>query len=332
MKLFLRHLSVLTLTVAMLAACVNTSPPVKVEGMPVKASITPGETITVHGNENIYAVARERNVSMRETIVLNNLQPPYLLKPGQELVLPARPGEKAGTVAPPPDAAPNGDIERQSLAPIQASPLPPVAGSPSSASGPITPATVAAIGAAKPGAVSLPPPAAPAVPIPATDTVLNAPVSPPKPVVATTVAPAAAALVPAAPVIAAPATTTSLVWPVQGPVISGYGPKPGGLNNDGVNIAAPKGAPVAAAGNGIVVYAGNEMKGFGNLILVRHQSGLVTAYAHLDRMLVAKDATVAQGDMIGTVGKTGDVPSPQLHFEVRRDGKPIDPTSLVKTP
>jgi murein DD-endopeptidase MepM/ murein hydrolase activator NlpD len=119
-------------------------------------------------------------------------------------------------------------------------------------------------------------------------------------------------------------------WPVQGPVLSTFGPKGQGLNNDGVNIGAPKGAPVVAAANGIVVYAGNEMKGFGNLVLIRHTGGWVTAYAHLDRTLVNKDAVVAQGDMIGTVGKTGNVPSPQLHFETRLEGKPVDPATVIK--
>ena len=73
------------------------------------------------------------------------------------------------------------------------------------------------------------------------------------------------------------------------------------------------------------------MKGFGNLILIRHEKGWVTAYAHLDRTLVAKDTVVAQGDMIGTVGKTGNVPSPQLHFETRHEGKPVDPRGLIKS-
>ena len=86
-----------------------------------------------------------------------------------------------------------------------------------------------------------------------------------------------------------------------------------------------------AAASGVVVYAGNEMKGFGNLVLIRHEGGWVTAYAYLDRVLVAKDATVAQGDMIGTVGKTGNVSSPQLHFETRHAGKPVDPSGVIKS-
>jgi murein DD-endopeptidase MepM/ murein hydrolase activator NlpD len=117
---------------------------------------------------------------------------------------------------------------------------------------------------------------------------------------------------------------------VQGPKLSGFGPKGQGVNNDGVNIGAPKGSPVVAAANGIVVYAGDDMKGFGNLVLIRHEGGWVTAYTYLDRVLVAKDAVVAQGDMIGTVGKSGNISSPQLHFETRHDGKAVDPDGVIK--
>ncbi len=102
------------------------------------------------------------------------------------------------------------------------------------------------------------------------------------------------------------------------------------MNNDGVNIGAPKGASVVAAAAGTVVYAGNDMKGFGNLVLIKHPGETVTAYAHLDRLLVKRDMVVAQGDTIGTVGRTGNVASPQLHFEVRQDGKPVDPSQVIK--
>ncbi|MGB4100664.1 MAG: M23 family metallopeptidase [Alphaproteobacteria bacterium] len=121
------------------------------------------------------------------------------------------------------------------------------------------------------------------------------------------------------------------VWPVDGPVLSGYGLRNGNVMNDGINIASPRGTPVQAAANGIVVHAGNEGK-YGNIVLVRHGSGVVTAYAHLDRMVVDKDSVVAKGDMVGTVGSTGDVKGPQLHFEIRRAGKPVDPQPLLPEP
>ncbi len=114
-------------------------------------------------------------------------------------------------------------------------------------------------------------------------------------------------------------------WPVAGPVISTFGPKKGGLRNDGINIAAPRGAPVRAAEAGIVAYAGNGLKGFGNLILVRHAGAWVTAYAHNDALLVRRGDIVRRGQMIARVGSSGGVTVPQLHFEIRRGAKAVDP-------
>ena len=115
------------------------------------------------------------------------------------------------------------------------------------------------------------------------------------------------------------------LWPLRGAILSDYGPKPGGLHNDGINISASRGASVVAADNGVVAYAGNELRGFGNLLLIRHADGWMTAYAHLDDMLVERGAKVTRGQKIGTVGSTGNVSSPQLHFEVRRGNRAIDP-------
>jgi murein DD-endopeptidase MepM/ murein hydrolase activator NlpD len=114
-------------------------------------------------------------------------------------------------------------------------------------------------------------------------------------------------------------------WPVRGQVVSTFGRKGGGLVNDGVNIAAPLGTPIRAAHAGTVVYVGNEVRGFGNLILIRDGSGLVTAYAHADAVAVRQGQTVREGEVIGRVGRTGAVSTPQLHFQVRRDGRPVDP-------
>ena len=119
------------------------------------------------------------------------------------------------------------------------------------------------------------------------------------------------------------------MWPLRGNVLSSFGPKPGGLQNDGINIAAARGAPVRAAENGIVVYAGNELKGFGNLLLVRHADGWMTAYAHLDEILVERGAAVQRGQSVAKVGQTGSVGSPQLHFEMRRAGRAVDPRGVL---
>lgn len=114
-------------------------------------------------------------------------------------------------------------------------------------------------------------------------------------------------------------------WPVAGEVVSTYGPKPDGLHNDGINIAAPAGTPVVAAENGVVAYAGNELRGYGNLLLIRHADGWVTAYAHTARILVQRGDQVRAGQQIATVGTSGSVGAPQLHFEIRQGTQAINP-------
>ncbi len=129
--------------------------------------------------------------------------------------------------------------------------------------------------------------------------------------------------------VAAPAPRGSgkFLWPVNGKVVSVFGLKDGGQHNDGINIAAPLGTPVRAAENGVVVYAGNELRGFGNLLLIRHADGWVSAYAHCDALLVKRGDQVKRGQVIARVGQTGAVSSPQLHFELRKSGQAVDPTA-----
>jgi murein DD-endopeptidase MepM/ murein hydrolase activator NlpD len=114
-------------------------------------------------------------------------------------------------------------------------------------------------------------------------------------------------------------------WPVKGRIISSYGKRSDGTHNDGINLAVPQGTEVHAVEGGKVAYAGNELKGYGNLVLIRHPNGWVTAYAHADRLLVNYDQEVSRGQVIAKVGKTGSVDEPQLHFELRRDSRPVDP-------
>jgi murein DD-endopeptidase MepM/ murein hydrolase activator NlpD len=118
-------------------------------------------------------------------------------------------------------------------------------------------------------------------------------------------------------------------WPAEGPVISPFGAKPGGLQNDGINIALPKGAPVHAAENGVVAYAGNEIRGFGNLLLIKHDGGWMSAYGHNDRLLVKQGDKVKRGQVIARAGATGAVSSPQLHFELRKAGGAVDPLAYL---
>ena len=120
-------------------------------------------------------------------------------------------------------------------------------------------------------------------------------------------------------------SSTKFLWPVRGRIISNFGPRLGGLHNDGINIAAPKGSPVFAAENGVVAYAGSSLKGFGNLILVKHSGGWITAYAHTDKMLVVRGKKVMRGEKIATIGTTGGIKKPQLHFEIRKGSRAVDP-------
>lgn len=123
----------------------------------------------------------------------------------------------------------------------------------------------------------------------------------------------------------------SFRWPVRGRVIAGFGPKPNGLQNDGINLAVPEGTPVKAAEDGVVAYAGNELKGYGNLLLIKHAGGWMTAYAHNDVLLVRRGETVKRGQEIAKVGSTGANGPPQLHFEIRRGTKALDPDQYLST-
>ncbi|MCR6632053.1 MAG: M23 family metallopeptidase [Magnetospirillum sp.] len=109
-----------------------------------------------------------------------------------------------------------------------------------------------------------------------------------------------------------------------------FGPMGKGQNNDGVNIVAPRGTPVKAAENGVVAYVGNELKGFGNLLLIKHADGWMTAYAHNDQLLVRKGEQVRKGQQIATVGASGNVTQPQLHFEIRRGTEAVNPADYIK--
>ena len=117
-------------------------------------------------------------------------------------------------------------------------------------------------------------------------------------------------------------------WPVRGKVITSYGAKPNGNANDGINLSVPEGTPVRAAEDGVVDYSGNE-KSYGNLVLVRHSNGYVTAYAHASEVLVKRGDAIKRGQIIAKSGQSGDVGSPQLHFEIRKGSSPVDPIQFL---
>jgi murein DD-endopeptidase MepM/ murein hydrolase activator NlpD len=129
---------------------------------------------------------------------------------------------------------------------------------------------------------------------------------------------------------ATPGVAAKFRWPVTGRLIAGFGKRPDGTHNDGINLAVPLGTEVRAADGGRVAYAGNELKGYGNLILIRHDSGWVTAYAHSDEILVKRDDVVKRGQVIARAGRSGTVDQPQVHFELRQGAKPIDPLPFLE--
>jgi len=266
----------------------NLSAPYKLpQGFRLK--LPPPNEYRVHTGDTLNAVSKLFGVSLSETAKLNSLSEPYVLKSGQILRLPVpqpKLQEEFATNPAPPSFG--NDVEQTSV-PVQ-------------------------VGAVE--SEALPPPSA-AQPqtFPPQPTAKPAPQQP-KVVAAST--PSVAPKIPAR-------AGSRFMRPVEGKIISGYGPKDGGLHNDGINIKAPRGTAVRSADNGVVAYTGNELQGYGNLVLVRHADRWMTAYAHLDKTLVKKGDIVKAGQSIGTVGSTGQVDSPQLHFEVRRGTQALDP-------
>ncbi len=124
------------------------------------------------------------------------------------------------------------------------------------------------------------------------------------------------------------AASAEFRWPARGHIVQSFGEK-GGVKSDGINIALPEGTPVKAAENGVVAYAGNELKGYGNLVLIRHDNGFVSAYANNGDLKVKKGDAIRRGQVVATSGQSGNVTSPQLHFELRKGATPVDPMQYL---
>jgi murein DD-endopeptidase MepM/ murein hydrolase activator NlpD len=118
-------------------------------------------------------------------------------------------------------------------------------------------------------------------------------------------------------------------WPVRGRIVNNFGARVNGSPSDGIDLAVPEGTQVRAADDGVVAYAGNELKGYGNLVLVRHSNGFVTAYANGSELLVKRNDQVHKGQVILKSGQTGNAASPQLHFEIRKNSAPVDPMQFL---
>jgi murein DD-endopeptidase MepM/ murein hydrolase activator NlpD len=261
-------------------------------------------THTVQSGETLIVVARRYGVESMVLAQTNQLKAPYALRSGQVLVLPGSAIPETTAIALRETTSPTMPPPTPASTPLPA-PMPPQAPTP------------VIIESAPPAPAPAPREVAPSVVVPPPS---PAPSSPPR-------ESAASSEPPTSPVLSAPPPRSgrSFMWPVRGNVVSGFGPKSGGLQNDGINIAAPRGTAVRAAESGVVVYTGNDLRGFGNLLLLRHADGWMTAYAHLESIGVQRGQTVSRGQVVGRVGQTGAVTSPQLHFEVRRGTRPVDP-------
>ena len=313
--------AILLMLALLLAACGPRSTPAPVEDR----SAYTGGTVIVRPGDTAYAIARRSGVPVRDLIQANQLQAPYTLAIGQQLRVPqlrlhrVRAGESLTTVSERYGVGRREIVQLNGLAaPFRLHPEQ-ILRSPGGGSrtAPARNTRVVAGGEVVP----LPPPRPPGRVARA-----DGSARPAAPVTAQR-APAAPAPTPAPSKVAT--TASGLVWPIAGQVVSRFGPKPGGLHNDGINIRAPRGTPVRAMTGGEVVYAGNELRGFGNLVLIRHPGGLTTAYAHLDRIAVQRGDRISRGQAIATVGSTGGVDPAQLHFEIRKGRKAIDPVNKL---
>lgn len=311
---------------------VQISPSGTVQRAGVSSSAFVGASaVTVGKGDTVYALSRRHRVPVPAIIRANELEPPYLLNVGQRIELPrgaqhtVAPGDTLYSVAQrydvvmyelarlngieapytirvgetlvvPEDARTAPRVRNVSVRTAKTVAPPPEKADPAPRTPPAKPARQMERAPQTGGQVAVVPPRKPPAPVP-----------PP-----------------------AARTGRGFVWPLRGPLMSNFGNKDGGLRNDGINIIAPEGTPVVAAENGVVAYAGNEIRGFGNLLLIKHADGYVTAYAHNRDLLVKRGQRVKRGQKIATVGQTGSVGRPQLHFEIRKGRRPRNPEKYLR--
>jgi len=270
--------------------------------------------VTVQTGETLYAISRRYGVPVRALIEANGLAPPYALSAGRRLAVPqvrlhvVQPGETLYSVSR------AYGIDTTTLARSNALPAP------------YTVFVGQALVLPEPTQAAEGP-TAPPPPEPKPQVVDSRP--PPPPRIEPAAGPASHGELAALPPPRVGSGNGRFLWPVRGRLVSDYGTGEGGTRNDGINIAAPAGTTVLAADAGTVAYAGNELRGYGNLVLIKHANGWMTAYAHNSVLLVKRGQKVRRGQPIARIGATGAVSRPQLHFEVRHGAKALDPTDYL---
>ena len=330
-----------------LAAINGLDDPSKIRpGQRLKGKGSRAKAYTVTSGDTLFAIAQRFSVAAPAVAEANDIEMSSTLRVGQKLVLPAGYKDKGPirrAVTPPPEPEPEPPPSRPVVAPpiretapsparppVETRPPPPAEtrppprdtrpATPPRTTPPVTtPPTVAPLPSAPQPYNPLP--QRPATTPPAARPAPTTPARPP-------------ATAPARPIVPAGSFPNDseigqlgrgrFVWPLRGDVISDFGPKSTGQRNDGVNIRAGAGAVVRSAAAGEVVYAGDQVPGFGNLVLVKHADGWVTAYAHLSKISVQMRQNVSQNAEIGQAGMSGGVSEPQLHFEVRYAPTPQD--------
>lgn len=307
MKPGFRPFVVVVLAVAVSACAPSWDPPEGYKGGFLMGANAP-QTVTVQRGDSVYLIARRYNVPMKAIIQTNKLEPPYVLYPGQVLTLTP---PQAYTVQ-------RGDslyaisrkfgVDMRALAQKNALQEPYT----------IFPGQQLLVPLAYASASTSSPPTSSA---PSSSTPPRRGPSSTKPV--------ASAPPPVAPPAPPARAGSRFIWPAEGRILAKFGPSGKGLHNDGINIDVPRGASVRAAENGIVAYSGNELQGFGNLLLIKHADGWMSAYAHNDELLVKRGDQVKRGQVISKAGNSGNVRSPQVHFELRRGTKAVDPLKYL---
>lgn len=301
--LFSRKISILLLIVFLQAGCMMQSGKIRLISLSDLWGGNVPESVTVQKGDTLYNISRRYNVPIRDIIEANHLTPPYLLYVGRVLKMPVARyhtvvhGDTLYSIS----RHYNVDIttlsklnnlqEPYALRIGQKLALPASVGASSYAQGNESPRVSTKTTTAS------------------TSTVSSSSSAP-------RVKPTAY-------------RKNKFAWPLKGTIISRYGTIGKGRSNDGINIKAALGTVVKAADTGKIAYAGNELKGFGNLILIQHDDGWITAYAHNSSFLVKKGQRVQKGTPIAKVGSTGSVNTPQLHFEVRSGKKPLNPLAYL---
>lgn len=286
-------------------------------GDELKGPQSKGKAYVVGAGDTPFAISRRFNVTLDALMEANDLKRGASIRAGQRLMLPQGYKDKGPTktVVTETYTAPAPRPQVQPPRPAPTYTPPPVAPAPQPA--PTRPSTA-------PAAPYTPPPATRPTPAPTTPAPRAATPAPTTPATRPPVAPIVPSSGPVPDSLISQLGQGRFIWPVRGEILSDFGPKGTGSRNDGINIKSPNGETIRSAAAGDVVYAGDQVPGFGNLVLIKHTDGWVTAYGHLARVDVKMTQKVTQGQQIGQAGTTGGVAEPQLHFEVRYAPTPTD--------